>query len=228
MVQVNVKQVEDLNKKAQFMNGERNKQIGQQEAARQAYEKAIFAYKTKFGIQLDDTNLQQEFNDVSTKLNSDFEAQNMLILSIESGEYRNQQQTAVTIPAQQTQTVQIPQNDQQVQLSQGQQVQNTQQVEQTIQAINTFAPTPEAEPQRVYIDPSLITQTTPPQPTFGFGQPAPTQAQPENAQTGGLQQNTDDKQDVSEQPFTPTGWGAPTKDINANFQNLMGGQKFGQ
>jgi hypothetical protein len=244
MTAVNVQQVEQANKKAQFLNGERNKQIGQQEAARQSYERAIFAYKSKFGVQLDDTNLQQEFNDVSQKLTSDFDSLNAMILSIESGEYKAQQQTAVTIPSQQPQGIQIPQQAQAVQIASVTQEAQAVQIAPVIQEAQTIQQNTEIqhiqpqqaqaegtqEPQRFSIDPSLITQTVQPQPTFAFGQPAQPQVQqqPENSQPAELQQNTAEKQDVSEQPFTPQGWGQPTKDINANFQNLMGGQKFGQ
>jgi hypothetical protein len=259
---VNVQQVEQLNQKAKTLNSDRQRMIGQQEAARSSFEKAIFAYKQKYGVQLDDTNIQTEYNAVSAQLQTDFDKLNTLVLSIESGEYK-QTAAAMVIPESHAQpSITVPATPAPAPVQQQQFVQPTAQPQfaqptaqpqfgQTpapVQQQFGQTPAPQAEvstsiPPSAQLSPADLAAATlasqnqqpvaPVQPAqFGqqtFGQPAQVQpAQPaQPAQNTEVPQNTGEQQDVSEQPFAPTGWGQPDKTLNTNFENILG-TKFGQ
>jgi hypothetical protein len=290
---VNVQMVEQLNQKAKTLNSDRQRMIGQQEAARTSFEKAVFAYKQKYGVQLDDTNIQPEYNAVSAQLQTDFDRLNTLVLSIESGEYKQtaaamvipaspvaQQVTVPVTPAPQpvpqpvaqpvqqqafgaqptsapapapVATQQFGQQPAPVQQQFGQAPVATQQFGQQPAQTSEAAPT---APPSAQLSPADIAAATaaamnqqpvaPVQPQTGapvgqpaqfgqqqFGQPAQsTPVQPaQPAENAAVPQNNGDQPDVSEQAFTPTGWGQPDKSLNTTFETILGGTngtKFGQ
>lgn len=91
---VNLQMVEQLNRKSTQLNAQRQQQIGKREATRNAYDRAILAYKQKYGVSIDDTNLQSECNAVQKQLEDDYNTLNQAILNIESGQYKIEQQQA--------------------------------------------------------------------------------------------------------------------------------------
>lgn len=217
---VNIQMVEQLNKKAQQLNANRQKLIGMKESAKAAYDKAVFAYKQKYGVDLDDTNLQQEYDAVSAQLQAEYEELNKLILSIESGEYKNvnKQGSVQSQPVSQQQMV----------------VQSQLQSQGVVQP-NTFVQSPvqpHVQPQvqphvQPQVQPQVQQQAQPFGQQFGqpFGQPFGQQVVQPQTQTPTQQSFSDE--DVSEQPFTPQGWGDPNK----NFANILGnntGIRFGE
>jgi len=86
-MQLDVKMVEELNKKAVILNSERQRKLGALEAAKEAYERAVSAYKQKYGVVLDDTNLQEEYDAVFAQMQKEYTAQCALISNIESGKH---------------------------------------------------------------------------------------------------------------------------------------------
>jgi len=94
---LNVQMVESLNKKAAALNADRQRKIGAQEAAKEAYERAVYAYAQKYGVTLDDTNLQNEYDFVVKKLEREYEAQRELINSIENKTYSSSSSGSVGV-----------------------------------------------------------------------------------------------------------------------------------
>lgn len=233
---LDIQQVENLNRKAQGLNSNRQQAIGMQQAAKQAYERAVYAYEQKYGIKLDDTNLQEEYNTVRMDLETSFNELNKLVTSIENGEH---------IP-QTTQTV--VQNTEPLQQAQPQQTgafgvptqQPTTPFPQTQQQGNSFGTqnvgvptgaTPiqnDGEPsQYLGVSPELLAQASmdamkqqAPQIT-----PPPITPPPIVTPTAPTQEQATD---LSEQAFTPPGWGSPAPDINQQFANINNGKPFGQ
>lgn len=227
---VDIKMIEQLNAKAKALNSTRERQLGQQEAARTAYEKAVLVYKQKYGVELDDTNLQQEYDNVKNALVAEYEKLNNLVLSIESGEYKNDAPVAV-IPPNPSATAQTAQASS-VQAPQATPAQTT-----PVQA------TPAQLSQEAIAHTMQATQTQQP-PQFGAGvqtvpQDNPVQPNPAPVQNpSSTPASSTEGEDISEQPFTPAGWGIPNNQrtanqqqtINQNFQNILNGNglKFGQ
>lgn len=213
---LNKEHVEQLNRKAQQLNAERQRSIGMKESARQAYEKAVFLYEQKYGVKLDDTNLQQEYNTVSTKMQEEYDELNKMILSIESGEYKAQHQPSVPL----VETIRQENSGVVHQPTQPVQPQVQQQAQQALMQ----------QPQQQFASPTPPTAQQ-------FQQQAPVQQsfnpQQFNVPQQPVQQTGAQQEDVSEQAFTPQGWGTPQKDLNQNFQNIMDGSnnsgtRFGQ
>lgn len=85
-----IEQVQELNGKIKRINEHTNVAQGRAEAARNAYDKAVFAYKERFGVQIDDTNIQQEYNKLLAQAQEEFNNVNSLVTRIESGEYQQE------------------------------------------------------------------------------------------------------------------------------------------
>lgn len=104
--------VEQLNAKAKALNSQRERLLGQREAAKSAYEKAVLLYKQKYGVELTEENLQSEYNAVKQQLQEEYEKLQALIASIESGEYKKEKTVAsagsVQTSVPQTGSVQAP------------------------------------------------------------------------------------------------------------------------
>lgn len=215
---VNVQMIEQLNKKAQFLNAERQKMLGRRESARSAFDKAVFAYQQKYGVTLDDTNLQQEYDKVSSQTQADYDSLNSLILSIESGEYKKD----ILVPQQQVPLVQQ---------------QFVQPVVQQFNSINDTQATPVITEQQVeeHIAPKAanIGAEALSQALLASQNQQPVQ-QPFNpfAQASQPVAPVKKEEDVSEQTFKPSGWGQMDKPLNQNFADILGGSptglKFGQ
>lgn len=195
---ITIEQVEALNAKAQKLNAERQRLIGVRDSARQAYDKAVFAYGQKYGVALDDSNLQQEYNTVSAKLQADFEALQTQVQFIESGDYKNlspQPPTLQTPAAPPVATQTAP--------------------------LTSAAPAGTTPAAPAGSAPAIATQlfgTAPLTAPVQVPQAAPTDTAPAAP-----------AEDISEQPFTPSGWGSPDA-LNKNFEDILGrsGVKFGE
>jgi len=241
---INVQMIEQLNQKAKSLNSTRERLLGQQEAARTAYEKAVLLYKQKYGVELDDTNLQQEYDAVKAKLEAEYEKLNSLILSIESGEYRNNAPAAV-IPDTGTASAASASSQPQAQSQVQPQAQPQAQPQFGQPNVMFGAQTP---PQGGVASAASMAQGQQAAPTVGVfgGFAQPQGGQPMNPSIGQqvgqagqsapqVQQSDNSEEDPSERPFTPKGWGLPNaganvqQTINNNFKSILGGgsPKFG-
>lgn len=236
---LDIQQVESLNRKAQTLNSDRQQKIGMQQAAKQAYERAVYAYEQKYGVKLDDTNLQQEYNSVRSDLETAFTELNTLVTSIENGEHTAQPTPSVVqsnAPLQQAPTPQAqpqtgafgaPTQPQQFN-SMGAQTGRMQTATPNASAV----PSEEEPSQYRAVSPELLAQasmgamnqqvpTIDSTPPIGTPTPIPTPT-PISVPTQGQATSP------SEQAFTPAGWGSPTPDINQQFANINNGKPFGQ
>lgn len=222
---LDIQQVEQLNRRAQALNAERQQKLGMQQAARQAYEKAVAAYKAKYGVELDDTNLQQEYDEVHAQTERDFNRLNELIRAIENGEYTVQVTPSIT---QNTEPIKTEVSQSQVPGSQSQ-----------------FSPQSQEQPQvQSQVQPQVQAQA----PVFGESAQPTTSGQQQyhtvssdvlnQASMGAMTQQVptpppitpptpDTVAEPSEQAFTPQGWGTPSPDINQTFTNINNGKPLG-
>lgn len=235
---LDIQQVENLNRKAQQLNANRQQTIGMQQAAKQAYDKAVFAYEQKYGVKLDDTNLQQEYNTVHAEVEKSFNELNQLVVSIENGEFTQQATPTITqntAPIQTQQAQPVPQAQpvqQQANPFGAQQVNSfgAQTSQATTQVSNVEeAPKQEEQPQYRTVSPELLAQASmgamnqqvpnipTGAPTIPTSIPTPAPVVPSAPQQA---------VDPSEQPFAPQGWGTPN--INQQFENINNGKPFGQ
>lgn len=242
---VTLQMVEDLNRRSASLNSKRQQQLGMYEASRQAYEKAVMAYKAKYGVVVDDTNIQQEYNNVKAQLEADYNRVNAQIVSIETGEYKKAVQPvaqAVQKPAQanvdaiQGQVNQMqnggvaPQQVAPQPVAQPQAPIERATISITAEMLNA-KPTPVAVPKELQgdddedapVDNSGLAQ-------FGIPtiQPSATQPKSDLAQFG-VQNNPAPKQndvdDIDDEVVTVSGWGTSNGggiDINAHFPNILG------
>lgn len=65
---LDVRFLEELNKKVKFLNDERQKLIGKRDAAREAFEKSLKEYNEKYGVTLQESNLEEELKKVELEL----------------------------------------------------------------------------------------------------------------------------------------------------------------
>lgn len=218
-----ITQVDSLNNKIQQLNSERQRKIGLQQAAHQSYERAVFAYEQKWGVKVDDTNIQQEYNTVHEDLVNQYTNVSKMVTDIESGVYQQQvtptlventapiqthTQTATTAvpssPMQQQQQA-FPQTAQQE--SEHRQVPTNLQAQAAMGAVQQQVPTtPQNAPQQAF------SQVPTPTPVPFVQSPNPV----------GQQQL-----DPSEQSFAPEGWGTQPN-INTTFEGINNGKPFGQ
>lgn len=201
---LDVQQVEQLNRKAQQLNSDRQQKIGMHQAAQQSYDRAVLAYEQKYGVKLDDTNLQSEYNGVHTQLEQSYKELNDTVIKIENGDFTQHAEPSVS------------QNNQAVQVG-----------AQTQYAQQTPTITPDAVQQAMQQATSVPIAGATAIPNIGFGaQQTPQQTftappvLPQN-NVGGIEQAPADK------PFTPTSWGT-APDINQQFSGINNGKPFGQ
>lgn len=212
-----IQQVENLNRKAQQLNSDRQQKLGMQKAARQAYERAVYAYEQKYGVKLDDTNLQQEYDSVHATLEQAYNQLNQLVLSIENGEFAQQATPTITPSAPIQAQTQVP------------------------QPTGSFGATTQAPQGSTALDPLSQTQVSPELSAQAsmqaMNQPTPPSFDPASFNPAGVGASTQPiapptppvqpsgQQDVdpSEQTFTPQGWGTP----NAQPAPSTNGKPFG-
>lgn len=248
---IDIQQIELLNKKAQQLNAERQKLLGMQQSAREAFEKAVLLYKKKYGVDLDDTNIQQEYQRVLAKLKEDYENLKNKIIEIESGEYKKKVNTnnadltgmlgntGINLDSLGQQSLENV--GQQVQAQDlgnvGQQVQNLGIVGQQVQTPvvenvqsspggNVQAPAGGLSIQGMEkLVASTNAGTVDVEKTVGvvFGQGVV--GQDETSKVENTASDNESSEDPSEQPFTPEGWGKP-KDVDTIFKNIISGTKF--
>lgn len=228
-----VTQVDALNQKIQRLNSERQRAIGLQQAATQAYDKSVYAYGQKWGVQVDDTNIQQEYNAVHEELVSQFNSVNKLVQDIESGVY--QPQVTPTLVENNTSIAQQAQQ-QQAQQAFVQPTVAQQAMQQVPQQQQTFQQTPQQEFEHRQVPTDLqaqaamsaMTQQVPVTPQQGtFGQVS-TPSTPSTPTMPNPSQTGQQALDPSEQSFTPEGWGGQSTNINTTFSDINNGKPFGQ
>lgn len=87
MANLNVQEVEKLNRVASQKNAERQQLIGKREAAQQSFNQAIKAYEAKYGVTLTAETLQEEYNRVQSETEKSYKALSDMIQKIENGTY---------------------------------------------------------------------------------------------------------------------------------------------
>lgn len=222
---LDITQVEALNQKIQRLNSERQQKIGMQQAATQAYEKSVYAYGQKWGVQVDDTNIQQEYNAVHEDLVTQFNSVNKMVQDIESGAY--QPQVTPTLVENNTSIQQQAQQQASAQptFAPSNQVQQPQQVQQ-----QTFPQTTQQESEHRQVPSGLQAQAA----MSAMTQQVPVTSQPMNPgmiPTPPVQTPNPVGQqplDPSEQSFAPEGWGGQPTNINNTFEAINNGKPFGQ
>lgn len=60
--------LEELNKKVKYLNDERQKLMGKRDAAKEAFEKALKEYSEKYGLNLQESDLENELKRVELEL----------------------------------------------------------------------------------------------------------------------------------------------------------------
>lgn len=230
---LDIQQVEGLNRKAQQLNSERQQKIGMQQAAKQAYDRAVYAYEQKYGVKLDDTNLQQEYNSVHTELEKSFTELNTLVTAIENGEYTSQPTQTVV---QNTDPIATPTPPQTTQPTGAFGAPQTNSFGAETGRVTTPVPnmtvpsitTDNGEPAQYRpVSPELLAQAS----MGAMNQQAPNITPPPivtPAPTPTTVPSPEQTADPSEQAFTPQGWGTPTPDINQQFASINNGKPFGQ
>lgn len=81
--------IEQLNKKAQELNYERQRNLGAIEQSKKKYEEGIKAYAEKYGVQLTAETLEAEYAKVKAEVEQKAAELEKQIAYIESGEYKN-------------------------------------------------------------------------------------------------------------------------------------------
>lgn len=80
--------VEQNNNRAAHLNNQRNILIGKAQSAQDQFNKSVQAYALKYGVTLDDKNLEQEYAEVTAELERAYKKQSEAITYIESGQYK--------------------------------------------------------------------------------------------------------------------------------------------
>lgn len=194
---LNKEYADNLNRKAQQLNAERQKMIGKRESASLAFSKAVKAYSLKYGVTLDDTNLSEEYQSVSETRTKELEDLAKQINIIESGEYRNN--TSSEGVAVQNDLPSTGFNQEVVTQPVQQELDNTQ---QQVQQQQTFEqpvhqpafPTPPVQQQQTFQQPN--------QPQTNFQQPVQQQQQT-SQQPVNQQQNFGQQQTIFDTPAQP-------------------------
>lgn len=84
---VSVEQVNSLNAKIKALNEERHRKLGMLESAKQRYTAVTASYATKYGVQLNDQNLQAEYDKVALDVTSAYTNLFAIVDSIEKGTF---------------------------------------------------------------------------------------------------------------------------------------------
>ena len=109
-IKVNLEAIKNLNEVARVKNEERLRLKGAVDEAKKSYDNAVAAYATKYGVQLDSSNIQAEFDKVSTELSTAYAKLQSDIEYIESGKYKEKAveetvvEPAVEAPVKRTRT----------------------------------------------------------------------------------------------------------------------------
>lgn len=201
MANLNVQEVEKLNRVASQKNAERQQLIGKREAAQQSFNQAIKAYEAKYGVALTAETLQEEYNRVQSETEKSYKALSDMIQKIENGTYNetSEEQAKVEDTAVPQSTV-VPNT---ATVEQGTVVPNTATVKQSTVVPNTATfgqntqPVPNVAP---------VQTTQPTQSAGGFSITPPKFGNPD--------------EDISEQPVTPPAWGSDK--INQEFSSILG------
>jgi hypothetical protein len=243
---VNLQMVEELNRKSQQLNAQRQQQIGRQEATRNAYEKAVLAYQQKYGVLITEANLQQECNAVQMQLEKDYNALNESITNIETGKYKiEQQQERERKRQEEAERLRLEEEKKALELSQ-QALLNAEASKKEDEALEGSEDT---VPKKVMITPDMLSvqQAQPVQSPIEFdmedmeerGNLVYKAIEPEQVPTIQPKQPTpvtfgESTQPVKKEGFTyesasedtvNLGWGNNGKlDINAQFNSILGGK----
>lgn len=220
-----IESAELANKKVQELNSKRNQQIGMQNSAQQAYNQAVANYRKLYNVDIDDTNIQQEFNRVKDMMHAQVVELQKQIQDVESGDYFERERAKnVTQVDVQTTSVHVPEPQQAF-------------IAPTVETPVFDNPTPIATPvtpvqtapvvEQPPVKSNPVPQATP-QPTPQV-KPQPVFAQPEVEEFTAPKEfnpqlNPVINQDDEEEIFTPQGWGTGL-DLNQDFTKILGDEE---
>lgn len=206
---IDKQRIQELNKMAVDRNSSRQMQLGRQESAKQAYDKAVSMFEAQYGVKITPENLQEVYNSVVAELTQQAQELERKIADVD-----NQVSESVNKPLGGIDTTQPVQQvvaqpvAQPVVDSVQHQAQPTAQVVQTTQQSVT-APqeaftTPNAqatqEPLDLNAQLAKLAMTTQATPVVNTS--IPTQADEEEA-------------------VAPSGWGRPSVDVENVFSNIL-------
>lgn len=98
MANINLDAIKKLNEVARQKNEERLRLKGAVDSAKKNYDEAVSAYASKYGVSLDGTNIQEEYNKVSSDLADAYAKLQSDIEYIESGKYKEKATEEVVTP----------------------------------------------------------------------------------------------------------------------------------
>lgn len=214
MSNLDVHEVERLNKVASQKNAERQQLIGKRDAAQQAFNQAIKVYESKYGVALTAENLQDEYNKVLEQTEKSYLALSEMIRKIENNEFEDTANKVEGSAEEVTSTNVV---------GTGNVVGNT--------GGNTFGSqsTVNAQPEAQHVIKVPETSQSVNQGVTGnaFGAPTgvptfgtPVQSTPTVSKPVFGVDTISNDADISEQPVTPQSWGSDS--INAEFESILG------
>ena len=250
-IKVNLEAIKNLNEVARVKNEERLRLKGAVDEAKKSYDNAVAAYAAKYGVQLDNTNIQAEFNKVSTELSEAYAKLQSDIEYIESGKYKEKAvdetvEPAVEAPIKKTRAKKTETVEKAPEVV----VPEVKASEVVAPVVSASAPTvsiPNMEAPVVNTAPvtnipldaldMAAKQVVPKAPVDDVDdvvedvvEPAPAVV-PNTAVFGTPAVPTVEEEPVEEKPFTPDGWGANKPDLDASLGSLLNGAgtiKFGE
>ncbi|MNL91161.1 hypothetical protein D3C81_08910 [compost metagenome] len=87
MTKISVQDVEKLNAQIARQNSDATRKEGAKQEIEKTYKKAIMSYAQKYGIELNDANLQTEYNKVYSAMVDDYNISSKKVADIQSGAY---------------------------------------------------------------------------------------------------------------------------------------------
>ncbi len=199
---LDIREIEELNRKAKILNSQREQSIGRQTVAKNQYQEAVREYKEKYGVELNTSNLEQEYLNVQNEVIKDTNDLKKTILSIEDGSYKNNIQTASVGESNQTVVNNVNTVDSNV-------------VEGTSNGITNTVNT------------SMIGYSglgTSTNNTFGNTTTLETPKEVEKPNIEVEKPNLDVEKPNLDVGFTPSGWGTTTDTVNTNFEGILNGE----
>ena len=196
---ISLTEIEQYNNLAKQKNAERQQIIGRQKSLAESYQRALEAYKVKYGVELTDQTLQKEYTDVYSQVVKESNELSATLQDIQNGNYA----TVVDKFTIDTEAI----NPDIVNST------PTEVKQEVVQAVDLG--TPVSTPAPVNLTP--VQNVVEPQ-TANTG----VTFEDMMANLKLDDSDADSSEDISEKPFQPEGWGVADKaDINANFEGIL-------
>lgn len=245
---VDINLINQLNQRAKQSNQNRTRLLGQKEMSQKQFEQGIQAYKQKYGVDLTQVSIEEEYQREVERINAEAQALQQQLQDIESGAYKlkNADGTTKATPMPSASAQAQPQVQAQPAAESAAEsaaqaqpsnpvVQGAAPQAQTATPGDTATPSwaqpapqaqpqEQAQPQAAQPNPAQSQEDLPPwavpNPDVNlFGGNQAQQAQAAPAQASA--QPVEGQQDPSEQPFTPPGWGATSTKADPEIEKTF-------